>query len=89
MKFTIESTYCQDAEKLLKHYPFLREYGFETEKKEVTRGISTKVVDISYIHIVSLEDLLRLYEQCKEEIIITRNLFTDEKCIEIYDGYRE
>lgn len=85
MKFVIEATYCYNEEQLLKTYPFLREYGFETV--EVDHKLRKEKV--SYIYINSLEELLQLYEQCGEEIVITRNLYTDEKCIEIYDGYRE
>lgn len=85
MKFAIEATYCDNEEQLLETYPFLREYGFET----VEVDYKLRKEKVSYIYINSLEELLQLYEQCNEELVITRNLYTDEKCIEIYDGYRE
>lgn len=85
MKFVIECAYEKTPEKMLKEYPFLREYGFETIKVEHRNRIK----EISYIYITNIEELLRLYEQCEEELVITRNLYTNEKSIEIYDGYRE
>jgi hypothetical protein len=85
MKFVVEATYSKDEEKMLQCYPFLREYGFETVEVEY----KCRIIKVSYIYINTLEELLRLYEQCSEELVITKDIFTDEKCIEIYDGYRE
>lgn len=85
MKFVIESTYWHEPEKLLKYYPFLREYGFES----IERDINGRTEKVSYVYIATLEELLRLKDQCKEELVITKTLYSSEMCIEIYDGYRE
>ena len=89
MKFVIDSTtWGREPEKVLDSYPFLLEYGFEIVEVDENILFGGRK-SIAYIYIDSLEKLLRLHEQCEEELVITRDIHTDEKCIEIYDGYRE
>lgn len=50
MKFIIGSTnWCGDSEKLLKYYPFLREYGFETTEVNNTRPWGGTVKNHTYM----------------------------------------
>ena len=85
MKVVIESTNWQGRDDILRHYPFLLNYNFESKDIEW----SGQNITVCYIHIASLEELLRLKEQCDEELVITNCIYTDEISIEIYDGYRE
>lgn len=92
MRFRITATtiWNNDKAHILNKYPFLKDFTFE----EIGEEICT-------IEIHEIDDLLRLKELCKSEIIITTPLVYGEvrkkvldsygvsQEIEIYDGYRE
>lgn len=83
MRYIIHSVdiwpYDKDATtKLLKTFPCLEDFGYETEFDDGGRGTS-------YIHINDVSDFTRLINRVGHPIILS----DDPACIEIYDNYRE
>lgn len=106
MKFLITATSIwdyTDMERLLDKFPFLNDFGFSVEEQEYTR--KTKIRDENgkpitqvntymrkkpYIHIQSLEELMKLTDIVGEyNSIILDNTEENGWEIEIYDDYRE
>ena len=102
MKFRITST-SWDTAMILVHYPVLKDFGFEIEKKireksspirdengQIIRRIYQESYEAPYITIDSMEKLVELEKALGEELIVSiKTSIYDEPTIEIYDGYRE
>lgn len=72
----ISNEVCKDrAEKIIKDYPCLKDFGFEIENLDNYPS--------AYIYIYSLEELVKLKNAVNNELII------GDEFIEIYDGCRE
>ena len=99
IKFKIISTAWCELEKMIKHYPQLKDFGFTIEKTEepkickihdengnmIEYEYGCKTIYTPYVQIGSLQDLFRLRDSVGYELIICQ----EENTIEIYDGYRE
>ena len=96
MKFRITSTEIY-SDSIIQAYPCLNDYAFEVEevafpsrsriRDENGRPMYqsfTQIVRTPYIHINTIEDLIRLATDVNNELIIDKS-----GVIEIYDGYRE
>lgn len=89
MKYRIESSgFYDNAERILKHYPCVKDFGYEEEVE--SNKYRTK--HVGYVNIESLEELDRFMTAVDAPIIIM-NSNTNEvdhvPSIEIYDSYRE
>lgn len=79
MKFKLYST-LHGTKKLDEPYPVLKNYNLETDG------------GYSYININTMEELCKLIDDLKEDIIVEQDWMEDSpKCriLEIYDDYRE
>lgn len=99
MKFEICSTNWWEVQELIEHYPCLSDFQLEIDKHESPKKVATRnkdgntvmyeydcsLVYTPYIHINSLDDLIRLSEATEHKLIF----FGRDSRIEIYDGYRE
>lgn len=57
---------------------------------ETYQGSNGEIYEGLFIEINSLEDLMKLYKDCKQELIISKSYFNDNiLAIEIYDWWRE
>lgn len=84
MKFKIETVDSELAEVVIHNYPCLKDFNYETTIE--TRGEGTRhecTVEIPYISINSIEELVKLQKAVHYPLIMKNNF------IEIYDGYRE
>lgn len=101
MKFEISSVdIYHDPEKLIAAYPCLSEFEFGFDSVEKSRRVKIRdevgnpmyqempyTIDIPYIHLNGVDDLMRLINAVGNPIIID---YEDGRpTIEIYDGYRE
>lgn len=99
MKFQIASVdVWKNAQKLIEKYPCLSDYTFEVEETSFS-SVSrihdengrliyqpfTQVVRTPYIHVDTIEDLVKLAYSVDNPLIIHNNTGV----IEIYDDYRE
>ena len=98
MKCRITSTeHWNIYPKLLEEYPCLSNYAFEVEQfgepartriqDENGRSVwqeFTRITRTIYVHIDTMEDLVRLANDVNTELVIGK-----DGSIEIYDGYRE
>ena len=101
MRFKIESSSIgYDGNKIIEHYPFLKDFGFEIEKKTYTafetirddEGKSLKQeyekpIYTPYVYIYGLEELKHIVEHTEVPLIIDWD--EGQGIIEIYDGWRE
>lgn len=96
MKFSISAMSCFDEttgkdsiEELLKTYPFIKDYGFETEKRE--SGVELAFVIIN--DFVELTKFMRELRKVNTDIVVSDiiiGLFgEDEFSLQIYDTDRE
>lgn len=77
MKIRVEATSVWHDDNLFEAYPILAKFKHEY------------VNEHNYIVIDSLEDLINLMDECKEELVLQRHWDTNELLLEIYDTYRE
>ena len=101
MKVRIESTIWLEGD-ILERYPVLADFNYE-EKNELIETYSVIRDENSerikqyysynkktpYIEIDSFEDLIKLSDSVKNQLVIGRDFKSSEVVVEIYDGYRE
>ena len=99
MRFEITSTNYYEIQELVERYPCLADFQLEIDKHEDPKHVAAKdkngntvmyeydcgIVYTPYIHIDTIEDLVRLCEATEQKLVFKGRART----IEIYDGYRE
>ena len=99
MKFEISSSNWWEVRDLIERYPCLSDFQLEIDKHESPKKVAARdkngntityeydcsLVYTPYIHIDTVEDLVRLCEATEHKLVF----FGRDKKIEIYDGYRE
>ena len=78
MEFLIRTAYCIEYQDVVNHYPQLHLFHIYPNDN-----------DYCIITINSLEELLRLKNEVKEELIVKDSVFEKMLEIMIYDGYIE
>lgn len=82
MRFKIDRTWYDDANKILSVYPILKEY-----EPEIDFPYENKTVPRLTVEISSISKLLKLQQGIGKEIILGK--FEGVYYLEIYDDYRE
>lgn len=89
MEFRI--TRAGNTDKMWEEYPQIKENfktkHIEKKKKNIFGEVFTYIENI--VEISTLEDLLKLRELVKNDLVITNNYFSNDLRIIIYDDYLE
>lgn len=87
MKFRITST--KRGSDFLKDYPFLKEQVTTEAWPFSGKELGLTEIDVHYIELEKLADLVMLVKKCGAELIIYKVGRLPEPVIEIYDSRRE